>query len=100
MDRNAWTGIDVNVRGVQNVLEACRACRVQKLIFASSNAVYGYGSGVKGDLVENTPFHSAEAPPAAGAMKSSLGDCAGCAACAGPVFFANPRGTILCWAQR
>ena len=28
-------------------------------------AVYGYGPGVKGDLVETTPFHSVGAPPAA-----------------------------------
>src|SRR4029453_11832598 len=39
--------------------------RVPKLVFASSNAVYGYGAGVKGDLKEETPFHSAGAPAAA-----------------------------------
>ena len=65
MDRDPWSGIDVNIRGVQNVLEACRANRVRKLVFASSNAVYGYGPGVKGDLVEETPLHSMGAPPAA-----------------------------------
>ena len=65
MDRDPWAGLDVNIRGVQNVLEACRANRVRKLIFASSNAVYGYGPGVKGDLVEQTPFFSVGAPPAA-----------------------------------
>jgi len=65
MDRDPWSGIDVNIRGVQNVLEACRANHVRKLVFASSNAVYGYGPGVKGDLVEETPFHSVGAPPAA-----------------------------------
>jgi UDP-glucose 4-epimerase len=65
MDRDPWGGIDVNIRGVQNVLEACRANRVRKLVFSSSNAVYGYGPGVKGDLVEATPFHSMGAPPAA-----------------------------------
>ncbi|MBU8538401.1 NAD-dependent epimerase/dehydratase family protein [Falsiroseomonas tokyonensis] len=64
-DRDPWGGIDVNIRGLQNVLEACRANRVRKLVFASSNAVYGYGPGVKGDLVETTPFHAAGAPPAA-----------------------------------
>lgn len=65
MDRDPWAGVDVNIRGVQNVLEACRANKVAKLVFSSSNAVYGYGPGVKGDLVEGTPFHSAGAPPAA-----------------------------------
>ena len=65
MDRDPWAGIDVNMRGVQNVLEACRVNGVKKLVFASSNAVYGYGPGVKGDLVEETPFHSVGAPPAA-----------------------------------
>lgn len=65
MDGDPWAGIDVNVRGAQNVIEACRASKVRKLVFASSNAVYGYGPGVKGDLVEDTPFHAAGAPPAA-----------------------------------
>lgn len=65
MDRDPWAGLDVNIRGVQNALEACRANRVRKVVFASSNAVYGYGPGVKGALVESTPFHSLGAPPAA-----------------------------------
>src|ERR671933_756769 len=65
MDRDPWGGLDVNIRGVQNALEACRANRVRKAVFASSNAVYGYGPGVSGDLAEGTPFHSAGAPPAA-----------------------------------
>ncbi|GAA0334261.1 NAD-dependent epimerase/dehydratase family protein [Sphingomonas oligophenolica] len=65
MDRDPWAGIDVNVRGVQNVLESCRVNAIRKLVFASSNAVYGYGPGVRGDLVEQTPFHSQGAPPAA-----------------------------------
>lgn len=65
MDRDPWAGLDVNVRGVQHVLEAARTTRAKKVIFASSNAVYGYGPGVKGDLVEATPFHSRGAPPAA-----------------------------------
>ena len=65
MDRDPWLGIDVNVRGTQNVIEACCVRGVGKLVLASSNAVYGYGPGVAGDLVETTPFHSAGAPPAA-----------------------------------
>jgi UDP-glucose 4-epimerase len=38
---------------------------VRKLVFASSNAAYGYGPGVVGAIAEDTPFHSAVAPPAA-----------------------------------
>ena len=65
MDRDPWTGLDVNIRGTQNVLEACAVNGVKKVVFASSNAAYGYGPGIVGDLVETTPFHSAGAPPAA-----------------------------------
>jgi UDP-glucose 4-epimerase len=64
MDRDPWGGLEVNIRGVQNALEACRAQRVSKVVFASSNAVYGYGPGVAGELTETTPFHSRGAPPA------------------------------------
>lgn len=60
-----WEAIDVNIRGAQNMLEACRHNRVKKVVFASSNAVYGYGPGIKGALVEDGPFHSTGAPPAA-----------------------------------
>ena len=65
MDRDPWMGLDVNIRGTQNVIEACCVNGVGKLVFASSTAMYGYGPGVVGDLVEDTPFHSAGAPPAA-----------------------------------
>ena len=60
-----WEAIDVNLRGAQNMLEACRVNKVKKVVFASSNAVYGYGPGIKGALVEDGPFHSTGAPPAA-----------------------------------
>ena len=60
-----WQAVDVNIRGAQNMLEACRVNQVKKIIFASSNAVYGYGSGIKGALSEEIPFHSVGAPPAA-----------------------------------
>ena len=65
MDRDPWGGLDVNIRGVQNALEAARANRLRKVVFASSNAVYGYGPNVSGDLVESTPFHTVGVPPAA-----------------------------------
>ncbi len=63
--QSPWEAVDVNLRGAQNMLEACRANKVKKVVFASSNAVYGYGPGIKGALVEEGPFHSAGAPPAA-----------------------------------
>jgi UDP-glucose 4-epimerase len=65
MDRDPWMGLDVNIRGTQNVIEACCANGVRKLVFPSSTAVYGYGPGIVGDLVETMPFHSTGAPPAA-----------------------------------
>ena len=65
MDRDPWMGLDVNIRGTQNVIEACCVAGVRKLVFPSSTAVYGYGPGVVGDLTETMPFHSAGAPPAA-----------------------------------
>lgn len=60
-----WQAVDVNIRGAQNMLEACRVNKVRKVVFASSNAVYGYGPGIQGALAENGPFHSTGAPPAA-----------------------------------
>ena len=60
-----WQAVDVNIRGAQNMLEACRVNQVKKVVFASSNAVYGYGTGIKGALHEETPFYSVGAPPAA-----------------------------------
>jgi UDP-glucose 4-epimerase len=65
MDRDPWMGLDVNIRGTQNVIEACCVNGVRKLVFPSSSAVYGYGPGIVGDLVETSPFHSTGAPPAA-----------------------------------
>jgi UDP-glucose 4-epimerase len=65
MDRDPWMGLNVNILGTQNVIEACCAADLAKLVFASSTAAYGYGPGVAGDLVEGAPFHSAGAPPAA-----------------------------------
>lgn len=41
MMANPWMGIDVNVRGAQNVLEAARYQGVKKVVFSSSVGVYG-----------------------------------------------------------
>ncbi len=38
---NPWMGLDVNIRGIQNVLEAARVQGVQKVVFSSSMGVYG-----------------------------------------------------------
>jgi UDP-glucose 4-epimerase len=59
-----WHGVEVNVRGVHNLLDACCDNGVRKLVFASSNAVYGYGPGLGGDLAEAAPFHSSGAAAA------------------------------------
>lgn len=40
-ERNPWLGLEVNVGGTQNVLEAARLEGVGRLVFASSVAVYG-----------------------------------------------------------
>src|SRR5437879_9210910 len=63
MDRDPWMGLDVNIRGLQNAIEASCIMGVRKLVFTSSSAVYGYGPGLKGDLVETTPFLTYGAPP-------------------------------------
>lgn len=65
MHRDPWTGLDVNIRGTQNLLEAAAIKGVRKVVFASSTAAYGYGPGIVGDLDEGMAFHSAGAPPAA-----------------------------------
>lgn len=65
MDRDPAMGLDVNIDGVQNMIDACCASGVRKLVFPSSIAAYGYGPGVSGALVEDRPFHSAGAPAGA-----------------------------------
>jgi UDP-glucose 4-epimerase len=65
MDRDPGLGLGVNIQGTQNVIEACCTAGVARLVLASSTAAYGYGPGIVGDLKEDTPFHSAGAPPAA-----------------------------------
>jgi UDP-glucose 4-epimerase len=46
MAANPWVGIDVNIRGMQNLLEACRYRAVKKVVFSSSIGVYAaFGDG-------------------------------------------------------
>ena len=41
MAEDPWAGIDVNIRGVQNTLEACRYRGVKKVVLSSATGVYG-----------------------------------------------------------
>ncbi len=51
---NPWMGLDVNIRGLQNVLEASRVRGVGKVVFSSSMGVYGrIGAG---GVDEDAPF--------------------------------------------
>ena len=65
LSTNPIDAVDLNVRGHMHFLEAARACKVRKLVFASSSAVYGYGIG--GGRDETTPHHNAGIPAAAAA---------------------------------
>jgi UDP-glucose 4-epimerase len=59
---NPWLGIDVNVRGLQNTLEASRYQHVKKVVFSSSNGIYG----ALGDEpnTDDSPLRWAGMPPA------------------------------------
>lgn len=59
--KNPALGLEVNIRGTHNVLQACHSLRVGKLVFASSSAAYGYGA-IGGAISEAEPFHSAGVP--------------------------------------
>ncbi|MEM1160734.1 MAG: NAD-dependent epimerase/dehydratase family protein [Pseudomonadota bacterium] len=61
--------LDLNIRGQGHFLEAARVRGVKKVIFASSNAVYGYGIG--GGVAEETPHHNAGIPAPAAAYGAS-----------------------------
>ena len=69
VSRQPMDAIDLNVRGHMHFLEAARIRGVKKVIFASSNAVYGYGIG--GGIAEDTPHHNANIPAAAAAYGST-----------------------------
>ena len=58
---NPWMGLDVNIRGLQNVLEAARIQAVGKVVFSSSTGVYGK---ITEPPTEATPFNWDNLPPA------------------------------------
>ncbi len=60
--QNPWMGMDVNIRGVQNALEACRCQRVKKIVFSSSAGVYGAPMDDPTD--EDSPLRWQNLPPA------------------------------------
>ncbi len=69
LSQNPIDAVDLNVRGHMHFLEAARVQGVKKVVFASSNAVYGYGIG--GGIAEDTPHHNAGIPAAAAAYGST-----------------------------
>lgn len=62
INENPWTGLDVNIRGLQNALEACRVQGVKKMVFSSSAGVYGAPDD--DPTVEGSPMHWQALPPA------------------------------------
>lgn len=68
-------GLDVNIRGTHHLLQACVDQRVQRLVFASSSAAYGYGA-IGGAIREDEPFHSdrVPAPPALYGASKVIGE--------------------------
>jgi UDP-glucose 4-epimerase len=48
-------GLDVNIHGVRNVLEACRLCGVKRIVFSSSVGMYG-NAGHLDSIDESTPL--------------------------------------------
>jgi UDP-glucose 4-epimerase len=59
---NPWMGLDVKIRGLQNVLEASRVMGVKKVIFSSSIGVYGKMGAEPNS--EAAPFNWDSAGPA------------------------------------
>lgn len=55
LTHNPWLGIDVNVRGMQNTLDACRYRGIKKIVFSSSTATVGDCDDFP--VTEETPFH-------------------------------------------
>lgn len=59
---NLSTGMDVNVRGMMNLLQACHWRGVPKVVYSSSISVYG--STIDGVITEDMPFQGHGVPPA------------------------------------
>jgi UDP-glucuronate 4-epimerase len=55
----------VNLEGTTNVLEACRAARVHRMVFASSSSVYGARDAASVPFRENDPCLAPASPYAA-----------------------------------
>jgi UDP-glucose 4-epimerase len=55
MQANPWAGLDVNVRGIQNVFEAARYRGVKKVVYSSS--VGAYGAAKETQVDESSPFY-------------------------------------------
>jgi UDP-glucose 4-epimerase len=59
--QDPWAGMDVNIRGIQNALEACRYQRVKKIVLSSSVGVYGAPEDDPTD--EDSPLRWQALPP-------------------------------------
>ena len=62
MRANPWLGLDVNVRGLQNILEASRYQGIKKVVFSSSNGIYGAVGNEPN--TDDSPLRWAGMPPA------------------------------------
>ena len=62
ISENPWMSLDVNIRGVQNALEACRYQHVKKVVYSSSVGVYGAPEDEPTD--ENSPLRWQVTPTA------------------------------------
>ena len=62
LSQNPGLGLEVNVLGMYNIVEACRYRGVKKVVFASSVATYG--NPEVDEIDETTPFSWQTAPPA------------------------------------
>src|SRR5436305_4865156 len=69
LSQNPGLGLDVNVHGMFNIVEACRHRAVKKIVFSSSVAAFG---AHKADQVDGEmPLHRSTVPPALALYASS-----------------------------